>query len=253
MNCVSPASSACVAGAPPLNGMCTASVPVSTLNSSPARCPALPLLPEPNDSLPGLAFAYAMNSFTLFTGDAALTTSTFGRDRDQRDRREVLRRVVGHRLVEARIDRMRGQRAHQDRVAVGRRLRDHVGADVAAGAGLVLHNHRLAPHLGELLRDEAAGDVERSAGRERHDQLHGLRRDRPDPAPCLPAAMHRRRARRPAWPRQAATRFVTRCNRLDTAELRYWGWFEEDSSKGGVVDARSSGRRRSGGLRALRA
>ena len=31
MNCVSPASSAWVAGAPPLNGMCTASVPVSTL------------------------------------------------------------------------------------------------------------------------------------------------------------------------------------------------------------------------------
>jgi len=31
MNCVSPASSACVAGAPPLKGTCTASVPVSTL------------------------------------------------------------------------------------------------------------------------------------------------------------------------------------------------------------------------------
>ncbi len=31
MNCVSPASNACVAGAPPLNGMCTASVPVSIL------------------------------------------------------------------------------------------------------------------------------------------------------------------------------------------------------------------------------
>ena len=78
MNCVSPASSACVAGAPPLNGMCTTSVPVSTLNSSPARWPALPLLPEPNASLPGLALAYAMNSFTLLTGDDALTTSTLG-------------------------------------------------------------------------------------------------------------------------------------------------------------------------------
>ncbi len=78
MNCVSPASSACVAGAPPLNGMCTASVSVSTLKSSPARWPALPLLPEPNASLPGFAFVYAMNSFTLFTGEFAFTTSTFG-------------------------------------------------------------------------------------------------------------------------------------------------------------------------------
>ena len=57
MNCVSPASSACVAGAAPLYGTWTMSVPVSTLKSSPARCPALPLLPEPNESLSGFAFA----------------------------------------------------------------------------------------------------------------------------------------------------------------------------------------------------
>ena len=30
------------------------SVPVSTLNSSPARCPALPVLPEANDELAGI-------------------------------------------------------------------------------------------------------------------------------------------------------------------------------------------------------
>ena len=40
--------------------------------------PALPMLPEPNDSLPGFAFAYAINSCTECTGSAGLTTSTFG-------------------------------------------------------------------------------------------------------------------------------------------------------------------------------
>ena len=57
MSCVSPASNACNAGAPPLYGMCTMSMWASVLNSSPARWPALPLLPEPKDNLPGFALA----------------------------------------------------------------------------------------------------------------------------------------------------------------------------------------------------
>ena len=36
------------------------------------------MLPEPNDSLPGRAFAYAISSFTECTGRSGLTTSTFG-------------------------------------------------------------------------------------------------------------------------------------------------------------------------------
>src|SRR6185437_8932278 len=78
ISCVSPASSACIAGAAPLYGTCTMSTPASTLNSSPARWPALPMLPEPNDNLPGCAFAYAINSLTECTGSEGLTTSTFG-------------------------------------------------------------------------------------------------------------------------------------------------------------------------------
>ena len=78
MNCVSPASNACVAGAPPLYGTWMMSVAVSTLNNSPARCPALPLLPDPKASLPEFALAYATNSFAELTGSDALTTSTFG-------------------------------------------------------------------------------------------------------------------------------------------------------------------------------
>ncbi|MNS82878.1 hypothetical protein D3C72_1166370 [compost metagenome] len=40
-----PDSSASCAGLPPLYGMCTAKMPASFLNSSPARWPALPLPP----------------------------------------------------------------------------------------------------------------------------------------------------------------------------------------------------------------
>ena len=40
-----PLSSASCAGLPPLYGMCSAKIPASFLNISPARCPALPLPP----------------------------------------------------------------------------------------------------------------------------------------------------------------------------------------------------------------
>ena len=54
------------------------STPAIDLKSSPARCPALPVLPEPKLSLPGRDFAYAMNSATEFAGIAGFTTSTLG-------------------------------------------------------------------------------------------------------------------------------------------------------------------------------
>ena len=46
-------------------------------------------------------------------------------------------------VVELRIDRVRRQR-EQDRVAVGRRLRDDIGADVAGSAAAVVDDDRLA-------------------------------------------------------------------------------------------------------------
>ena len=58
------------------------------------------------------------------------------------------------------------------RVAVGRRLGGGLRADIAAGAGAVLHHDVLAPGLGELLRDDAAERVDGAAGRERDDHAH---------------------------------------------------------------------------------
>ena len=92
-----------------------------------------------------------------------------------RDRRQVLERVEWHLRIERRIDRLRADRAHQQRVAVGRRLRDEVGAEVAAGTRLVVDDEGLAERLAELRRERARQDVGGAAGRERHDDADRLR------------------------------------------------------------------------------
>jgi len=47
----------------------------------------------------------------------------------------------------------------------------HHGDD-AVRPGAVLHDHRLAPALGQALGEEARRHVGRAAGAERQDQLH---------------------------------------------------------------------------------
>ena len=74
----SPASSAVVAGAPPLYGTWTTFTPAMTLNISPAMWKPLPLLAEAKLSLPGCALASAISSSTFFAGTAGFTTSTNG-------------------------------------------------------------------------------------------------------------------------------------------------------------------------------
>src|SRR5665647_3469129 len=49
---------------------------------------------------------------------------------DQPDRREVLRRVEGQVAVQRLVDRERPRRREQQRVAVGRRAGDRIGADM---------------------------------------------------------------------------------------------------------------------------
>jgi hypothetical protein len=58
--------------------MCSISVFVIVLKSSPARCGVLPL-PEPAKLISfGRAFASAISSLTVFAGTDGCTTSTFG-------------------------------------------------------------------------------------------------------------------------------------------------------------------------------
>ena len=59
---------------------------------------------------------------------------------------------------------MRAGGAEQQRVAVGRRLRDVGGADQAARAAAILDDHRLAEQFAEPRRDHAGDHVDAAAG-----------------------------------------------------------------------------------------
>ena len=94
------------------------------------------------------------------------------RRREIGHRREVVQRVVGQALEQARIGRDAGVGIEQ-RVAVGRGLGDRVGADGVAGARAVLDDHRHVPFVVEALRQRAGHGVDAAAGVERHHDLDG--------------------------------------------------------------------------------
>jgi hypothetical protein len=76
-----------------------------------------------------------------------------------------------------RIDRDLAVGEKRERVAVGLRLRDEIGRDVAVRADAVLHHHRLADVLRELLADDARRDVGRPARRNRNQDGDRPRRE----------------------------------------------------------------------------
>ena len=95
---------------------------------------------------------------------------------DHRHRREVLHRVVGQLVVEAGIEGHRPACADEQRVAVGRGLRDKVGADDRVRARLVLDDEGLPEPLLQLRADQAPEDVVGAPGRKPDDEAHGLGR-----------------------------------------------------------------------------
>jgi hypothetical protein len=90
---------------------------------------------------------------------------------EARDAGEIAGQAVGQLGVQARVRGERGRQEHQ-RVAVRRRARNQLRADVAVAAPAVVDHELLAEPLAELDRDQAAEDVRGSAGRERNDQPH---------------------------------------------------------------------------------
>ena len=76
--------------------------------------------------------------------------------------------------IEVLIVDQRRRRRGQQRVAVGRCLVDDLRADIAGRARVVLDDDRLAPFAREPIRHDARHGIGGPAGRERHDDLHGV-------------------------------------------------------------------------------
>jgi len=78
---------------------------------------------------------------------------------DASDRRDIADKIVIELVVERRVDRVR--RADQEqRIAVGGRTHDRLGADIGAGARAVLDDELLTEPLRQPLAHQARGDVE---------------------------------------------------------------------------------------------
>jgi hypothetical protein len=97
---------------------------------------------------------------------------------DERDRREILDRIVPELRVCGRRDHVRAGSAHREGVPVGRRARRDFGADGAARAAAIVDDHLLAERFGHALADEPRDDVGRSARRKRDDEADRFRRIR---------------------------------------------------------------------------
>ena len=71
--------------------------------------------------------------------------------------------------AEVRDDHERPGKTEQERVAVGCRGRDELGADQARGARAIVDDDLLAEHFAEALRDDARHHVDRTARGRRRD------------------------------------------------------------------------------------
>ena len=119
----------------------------------------------------------------------------------ERDRDQVLDRIVWQVLVDEGVDHRRRDRLEDQRVAVGPRAGDRVGGDGAAGAALVLHHHLLAELVAELLGGEPRHHVDAASRRQRNDEL-----DRPVGPGFLRRAASRMQRRPARAPRNSAER-----------------------------------------------
>ncbi len=90
---------------------------------------------------------------------------------DGADRRDVTDEIVVGPVIKRRVDRVRCV-SHQERIAVGRRVHDRLGADIAAGARAVVDDELVTELVRQPLRNEARRDVDRAGGRSADNQSH---------------------------------------------------------------------------------
>src|SRR6266700_5393944 len=94
-----------------------------------------------------------------------------GSERHQADRLEILQRIVGDALVEARVGDEAGT-SKQQRGAVVCRFRSSFCPDVSVRASAVFNHEGLAQALGQLLGEDAPRGVDAPTGRKRQDDAH---------------------------------------------------------------------------------
>src|SRR5687767_14827142 len=96
-----------------------------------------------------------------------------GRRPELSDRREIAGEVVCDIAINAWVDTV-GERDLEDGVAVRRRFRCDLGADVARGARAVLDDHLLTEHLRQSSRNGAPDGVGARAGGSRNKITDGF-------------------------------------------------------------------------------
>jgi len=97
--------------------------------------------------------------------------------RAKNDGAEIPFGIVGNGAEYARGHCVRAHAAHQERVAIGNRLRNDVRADDAGGAGSIVdHDLLLGEPLAELGRNHPRNDVGSAARRKGYDQADRFRR-----------------------------------------------------------------------------
>ncbi len=94
---------------------------------------------------------------------------------DAGDRRDVADEIELEIVVERGVDGV-VRPGHEQRVAVGRRVRDRLDRDIAAGAGTVVDDYGRSEPLRQPLRDDAGDDVLRAAARKAAEDAHRPRR-----------------------------------------------------------------------------
>src|SRR5215467_8880207 len=103
-----------------------------------------------------------MSSGTVFAGTDGFTAMTLGARMMPRDRRDVADEIEVELFVQRRVDRVVPP-DHEQRVAVGRRTYNRLGADIAAATRPVVDHELLAEALRQPLTDQARDDVRRAA------------------------------------------------------------------------------------------
>ena len=114
--------------------MCTSLVPLLSAIASIARCDSEPLPIEPKLNLPGSRLSSATSSAVVRAGHVGVDREHARLVGQPRDQRKIGERIVRHLREQQRVEPERPENADPDRRAVGRRLRNHVGSEIAAGA-----------------------------------------------------------------------------------------------------------------------